>query len=270
MKLHFPHGEHKDLELKDSDIIIGSGDSVDVKLDAPGIAEKHAVIHKKNGQYIIEVDNESKLVSVNGKLIKESRNLGNDDLIIMSQVHIKCIQSSKEQKEDANRTRVRMALPKYILRGVSGTYFGKTYPLRGTTTIGRHSECDICVNSDGISRKHVQISEHPDGLIIKDLGSSNGTFVNGDQIEEQVLKFGDEIRLDNIRFLIQSPGMQDEPEPKKKNKTNPSAATQQPYQSSASELSSGSGGKWILILILLLAAGAGLAWYLGYLDQFIK
>ena len=270
MKLHFPHGEHEDYTLQDKDTVIGSEDSADIKLDALGIAAKHAIISNKNGQYHISVDNESRLVSVNGKLVKESRDLRGGDLVIMSQVHIKLVESTAEKEDDANQTRIRMALPKYILRGVSGTYFGKTYPLRGTTTIGRHSECDICVNSDGISRKHAQIAEHPDGLIVKDLNSSNGTYVNGEKIEEQVLKFGDEIRLDNIRFLVQSPGMPEEasggsPPAKSKSKKKDATVT-----TDIDLPSSGGGAKWVVIILVLLAAGAGAAWYLGYLDQFLK
>ena len=268
MKLHFPHGEHEDVNLQDKDIVIGSEDSADIKLEAPGIAAKHAVISNKNGQYHVVVDNESRLVSVNGKLVKESRDLRGDDLIIMSQIHIKMVEQSAAQKDDANQTRIRMALPKYILRGVSGTYFGKTYPLRGTTTIGRHSECDICVNSDGISRKHAQISEHPDGLIVKDLESSNGTYVNGEKVNEQVLKFGDEIRLDNIRFLVQSPGMAEE-SPEKPGKVKPKKKDSN-VTTDIDLPSSGGGMKWVITILVVLAAGAGAAWYLGYLDQFLK
>ena len=62
-----------------------------------------------------------------------------------------------EPSDDDGRTRIRMALPRYVLRGVSGSTFGKTYPLVGTMTVGRHSECDISIPGEEISRHHAKL-----------------------------------------------------------------------------------------------------------------
>ncbi len=267
MKLVFPHKEHKDFELIGDNFSIGSSEDVTIQIEAVGMCEKHATIVKDGDDFSIKVDNPAAMVSVNGKLVKESREVREGDLIIMSQVHCKIV-TEKIEVPDDNRTRIRMALPKFVLRGVSGVYFGKTFPLRGKTSLGRHSENDIFINVDGISRKHAVISIVADGLEIEDLDSSNGTFVNGDKVTKQAVKIGDEIKLDNIRFLIQSPGM-----PAAQNQTNKPKQKQGLSSSTTNNIASSSSGsamKWITTLLVLLLAAGGGAWYLGLLDKFIK
>ena len=262
MKLNFPHGELKDKDLVDGSYRIGSSDEAEVVIKDKGLADIHATLHVDGNELSISIDNEARLVSVNGKLVKQSKEVRPNDLIIMSQVHLKVLDEEEEEADD-NRTRIRMALPKFVLRGVSGAYFGKTFPLRGATVLGRHSECHVCINADGISRKHAQITVEADGLTVKDLGSSNGTYVNGEKIEEQHLNVGDEVKLDNLRFLIQTPGM---PEPASKEAAKKTTA---PHGNAAPIEQAESGGsgmiKWLVTLGVLGGAFVA-AWKLGYLN----
>lgn len=63
--------------------------------------------------------------------------------------------------------------------------------------IGRDATCDIQIDERQISRQHAEIALTPHGYTIKDLGSKNGTFVNGQQVfgEPQVIYNGDEIEI---------------------------------------------------------------------------
>lgn len=110
------------------------------------------------------------------------------------------------QIDDSGATRVRAALPKYVLRGVSGATFGKTFPVVAPTVIGRQHDCDIAIASEEISRRHAQVKPTPDGLLVEDLGSSNGTYINGSRVQSGLLKAGDELRLDAVRFMLVVPG----------------------------------------------------------------
>ncbi len=266
MKLVFPHKEHKDIELIGDEFTIGSSDDSAIQIEALGMSENHAKLVKDGDLYSLVIDNPASLASVNGRLVKGSKEVREGDLMIIAQVHCK-IESEKAEIKDDNRTRIRMALPKFILRGVSGVYFGKTFPLRGKTSLGRHSDNDIFVNVDGISRKHAVITVTPDGLDLEDMDSSNGTFLNGNEVNEKVaLKIGDEIKLDNIRFLIQSPGMQLDKKTQQTKASNASNKISSATPNVASVLS-GSATKWIVTVFVLLAAGS--AWYMGFLDKFL-
>jgi pSer/pThr/pTyr-binding forkhead associated (FHA) protein len=77
---------------------------------------------------------------------------------------------------------------------------GDRYPLLGSlTTLGRDDTADIVVDDPGVSRRHSEIRVTTDGphLItsIRDLNSTNGTFVNGDRISSQRLQDGDRVTL---------------------------------------------------------------------------
>ncbi|MDX1655721.1 MAG: FHA domain-containing protein [Candidatus Competibacteraceae bacterium] len=103
-------------------------------------------------------------------------------------------------------TKVHRALAQYRLRGVSGTTFGKVFPLRATTTLGRQGDCQVVVEDDGVSRHHARVEVEGDRVRVVDLNSSNGTFVNGQRVLKGELKPGDELALDNVRFLLELSG----------------------------------------------------------------
>lgn len=64
-------------------------------------------------------------------------------------------------------------------------------------TLGRMG-CDININTDLCSRSHAVISEVPGiGLVLTDLGSTNGTYVNRKRVQKVVLKPGDKIKIGN-------------------------------------------------------------------------
>src|SRR4051812_14899725 len=60
-------------------------------------------------------------------------------------------------------------------------------------SIGRLPECDIVVGDKNVSRRHAEVRRHEDAIVVIDLGSMNGTRVNGSGIKQHVLQDGDEI-----------------------------------------------------------------------------
>jgi len=82
-----------------------------------------------------------------------------------------------------------------------GALAGKRWPVRGEPiTLGRAQDCDIVLPGRQISRYHARIEQDEAGFIIRDLGSKNGTFVNGEAVRGQPyrLRDGDEIELANV------------------------------------------------------------------------
>jgi pSer/pThr/pTyr-binding forkhead associated (FHA) protein len=65
----------------------------------------------------------------------------------------------------------------------------------GRTSIGRHPHNDIVIAHQAVSARHAAIDSDADAVMLEDLGSSNGTFVNGQRVERIVLRDGDRITL---------------------------------------------------------------------------
>jgi len=76
--------------------------------------------------------------------------------------------------------------------------------LQGQLFVGRDSECDICIPDHRISRQHAKISVTPSGLVVEDLGSANGTTVNGQKVSKPTLfQSGDKIKFHNMEFMAE-------------------------------------------------------------------
>ncbi len=70
-------------------------------------------------------------------------------------------------------------------------------------TIGRSQGCSLCAGSSAVSRQHCMISRDESKVTVRDMGSRNGTLVNGEKIEGTVeLASGDEITVGPLKFLL--------------------------------------------------------------------
>ncbi|MCC6444862.1 MAG: FHA domain-containing protein [Armatimonadetes bacterium] len=91
------------------------------------------------------------------------------------------------------------------LVGIQGTLFGQTYPLEAESIqIGRDETNAIPMADPTVSRKHAQISAYDGSFLIRDLGSSNGTFVNGSRITEHILSQGDIVQVGSTKFRFET------------------------------------------------------------------
>jgi pSer/pThr/pTyr-binding forkhead associated (FHA) protein len=84
-----------------------------------------------------------------------------------------------------------------VLRFVSGRYKGQDFPLddRRSYIAGRSSEADLVLADDAVSRKHVRFYPARGRMWVRDLGSRNGTIVNGQVVERHCLREGDRISI---------------------------------------------------------------------------
>jgi len=92
----------------------------------------------------------------------------------------------------------------YVLQVIRGRSASTTLKLiDGITSIGRHDDCVIRIKSSQVSRRHCEIFEVAEKLTVRDVGSSNGTFVNGKRVSgQQVLKVGDEVTIGSVTLRV--------------------------------------------------------------------
>lgn len=251
MKLVFPNGEHGQVFLNPGANRIGSDIGNAVVLNRPGILPVHCVIHITGTGANMQVPNGAGPVTVNGKPVPDIMGLRSGDTLGIGSVQAKFaiveearVSAYGDAGEDTGATRVRLAIPKFVLRGVSGAVFSKVFPVAGPVVIGRAPECDISVPADEMSRRHALVKPTPDGLQVEDLGSSNGTFINSKRVQTGFLGPGDELRLDAVRFILVAPGMEIPPTP------------QQPASKTPAAAAAGGGNKLQMYASIMLALAA--------------
>jgi sigma-B regulation protein RsbU (phosphoserine phosphatase) len=90
---------------------------------------------------------------------------------------------------------------------LAGPNAGRRYKLRdqGDFILGRRSDCQIFIPDMRVSRQHARIHQEQGAWVIEDLGSNNGTFVNGERIQSQKLKHQDEISIATNSIRVEMP-----------------------------------------------------------------
>jgi pSer/pThr/pTyr-binding forkhead associated (FHA) protein len=85
----------------------------------------------------------------------------------------------------------------FALRFISGKYQGGEFPIypEKPIVVGRSSDLDMVLVEDMVSRRHAKIAYAGDQITIEDLGSTNGTFVNGEKVKKARLKEGDRVLI---------------------------------------------------------------------------
>ncbi|GJM08506.1 MAG: hypothetical protein DHS20C11_07820 [Lysobacteraceae bacterium] len=221
MKLVFPNGDHQAVILSPGKLVVGSAAECDLRLTANGVGLKHAVLDVSDNTAVLSVANPDNVTKVNHKVVTGTAQVKAGDLLSFSAVECRFVSvetaataapspaAPAPSTGDEGHTVVRQAIPKFMLRGVSGATFGKIFPLKPKTTLGRHSDCDIHVPGNEVSRHHASIVVGANTLVVEDMGSANGTYINGKRVKQrQNIKPGDELRIDQVRFMVLTPGME--------------------------------------------------------------
>jgi FHA domain len=96
----------------------------------------------------------------------------------------------------------------YVLQVVRGRSATTTLKLAdGVTSLGRHDDCVVRIKSSQVSRRHCELFDVGGKLTVRDLGSSNGTFVNGKRVTgQQTLKVGDELTVGAVTLRVATLG----------------------------------------------------------------
>jgi pSer/pThr/pTyr-binding forkhead associated (FHA) protein len=224
MRLYFPNKENEDVLIAPGDTAIGAASDNAIVLQRPGVAAHHVSLGVHERSLVLSVLDAQARTHVNARPVREKAILRLGDIVSLDTVKFvlkpdrddsirtnlpaqKPVPAQATPEAETGATKLRLVPPKVVLRGVSGTYFGKIVPVRGRLVIGRGSECDLILDEAEMSRRHAVIENSDDGIFLRDLGSANGTFVNGVQVRDAVLHPDDQIAFDRNRFLLEAPGL---------------------------------------------------------------
>ena len=85
----------------------------------------------------------------------------------------------------------------------AGAQAGARFPLdEQVTRLGRHPDSEISLDDITVSRRHAEIERTPEGHVVTDAGSLNGTYVNQERIDTMLLRHGDELQIGKFRLVF--------------------------------------------------------------------
>jgi ABC-type multidrug transport system ATPase subunit/pSer/pThr/pTyr-binding forkhead associated (FHA) protein/ABC-type multidrug transport system permease subunit len=179
-------GVHQDV------ITIGRSPESTVRIDLPIVSWNHALITVENGKYILE-DRNSRNGTAIGVLSNRIQRAALDpgDVVFLGSYKIAASQLLSTERTVE----------------IGEAVFTKI-PFRGNSMeIGRDPQCDVPLAFPMVSWRHARLTQAPEGIVVEDLGSRNGTYVDGLRISTKVLvRPGQEIGLGSFRFQLLADG----------------------------------------------------------------
>lgn len=214
MRLTFPNGEHPDV-IEPSRISLGSGSDSRVRLD--GLAERHAVLaNDRRGLWLV-IESGDAVAHVNARPVSRLALVRPGDLISLGRVQIQLRSESDPQTSQLppasaalnreNSSNSAICAERFVLRGVGGAHYGRSFPLCDPVVIGRGESADIRLDEPAMGDRHARVELHGDRVVLRDLGAGDGTRLNGVPVRNALLAAGDQLAWEQNRYVLEAPGL---------------------------------------------------------------
>lgn len=192
--------------ISDKNLVLGS--AADCGLQLPTAEAHHARLIAQNNRLILK-DNRSQTGSfVNGQRATEREVFPGDQIRLGDHLCVIMGPSDSLEPETSKRAHIDS---RWSLVSDSSWLAGQEFVIApGVSAIGRSTQCEIVIPGTHLSRQHAEFELNGGQLRIRDLGSSNGTFVNEERLAaQQTLRLvpGDRLRFDVYTFQVVGPGM---------------------------------------------------------------
>ncbi len=190
MKLQVKDHPQTYIVLSTKTYTLGRDKANDLVLEAPGISDFHAEVICESDEIVI-VD----LLSASGTFVNAARISGKHQLTAWDVVRL------GEVQLELNDPSVPKPSPWQVdIRYPDGSSVVKG--IEGVTVLGRDGDCDVVLEHELISRRHLELTVASNHIELKDLNSANGTILNGRPVGQGVAYAGDEILLDPFRLTL--------------------------------------------------------------------
>jgi len=216
MRLSFPNGEHPDVVIEQGDVRIGSAPGNRVVIADAGLSANHATIRVDAQRGIMmTLESGSGGAHVNARPVRELALLRLGDVVSLSRLQV-LVKPDDERNIDRDvppppepmtDPAQRAAASRVVLRGIAGAFHGRTFSLLEPVTVGRGASAQIRLDEPGMEERHASLEQHSDRVVLRDLGSHDGSVVNGVTLKSAVLHPGDQIAFDQHRFVLEAPGL---------------------------------------------------------------
>lgn len=215
MQLTFPNGEHSSVAFNHGEISVGSRAGLGISLPGKGLAPHQASFIADRRGLWLRVPGGTPGVHLNARPVRRLALLRPGDQVCLEQVQILITEDNPQVIDRKVPGAAPAALPeaqrvsasRVLLRGVSGSHFGRSFNLSEPKVLGRSNACDIAIDDPSLADRHLQLELHGDRVILRGIAANEATLVNGVPVRDAVLAPGDQIVLDQHRFVLEAPGL---------------------------------------------------------------
>lgn len=204
LKIEFKDNRQDPIWVMEKGLSIGRSEKNQLVIDAPTVSFQHAKITFNGEGYLIKDLGSEHGTYVNGKRVTH-KPLFCDDLITIGGVQLQVVDPTRDAAKDKGKIYWSLIADSSWLSGQEFPMFGE---LGQRFSVGRGAQCDIIFAGTHLSRKHAEFTVGSDKLLVTDLGSANGIFVNDEKVETATLYPGDRVRLDVYSFRVFGPGIE--------------------------------------------------------------
>jgi len=209
-----PGGETETREIAEDSATIGRAPDNAIVVDDVGCSRRHCQLLRISSGFEIVDLNSRNGMKINGR--KKNRALLTDgDLIEIGGVKLTFRDRSGAEEEIAledfgSESEVNLGGGDGFLAWMEEGRKGERIPLTSErTTLGRKESNTVVLKDAMASSYHCEVTREGGGFVLRDLGSTNGCIVNGEQVSESSLNHGDRIRLGKTRFVFIDPAVAD-------------------------------------------------------------
>jgi hypothetical protein len=157
----------------------------------------------------LSIPDQAKGVHVNGRPVRRIAMLRIGDSVYVDGVEIMLVTSQPVPEIPPTLSDAAVdaiADPRVVLRGVGGKYHGRSFTLEQPRLVGRSADADVRIDDPAFAERHARIDLHGETVVLRDLGSGEGSVVNGVIVRDAMLKPGDQLMFDaHHRFVIEAP-----------------------------------------------------------------
>lgn len=212
MQLTFPNGEHEPVPLE-GDVTVGSR-GARVVLPAHGLAPVHASFLSDRRGLWLRVPAGAAGVHVNARPVRQLAQLRPGDLVCLDRVRVLVRASEPPVIERripgtapaALNEAQRVSAARVVLRGLSGPHFGRSVTLTEPRVLGRAASADVRLDDPAVAERHAVLELHGDRVVLR-AQCEDTTLVNGTPVLDAVLSPGDQLQVDQFRFVLEAPGL---------------------------------------------------------------
>lgn len=213
-----PSGHEKEFALTDSTITLGRGSTNEIVLRDPKVSRQHARIECSEASCTLIDLGAANGTRVNGARV-ERATLKPGDLIALGDStlrfeiaspltdapQIEQINSPADLDATLSHGTLSVTLSNTHLPRIAVRTAARTWQVpfaQDALAIGRDAANDIALDSPKVSRKHARIERRGDAFVLRDLNSTNGTWVGAQRVQEYTLNDGDSIRIGDARLVF--------------------------------------------------------------------